>query len=448
MISGQVVLRFSFDSEYEDQSHSSHIAQKRKNTQPRHAKSVENDDDSKLKILIVDDESTIRLTLAEAVRAWGYRTIEAATVAETLTMVDREQPDAVLLDIKLPDGSGMTALDELRKKSTELVIIIITGYVTHRDAFEAGVRHANGYITKPIDQAQLRTMLNEALKGRVPASRKFIPQSERRRRPGEAKRGRPQHQTAAPLGNLILNAMKLLELGYKDIVSESERLANLHNNPDMRIGKSTLGNIISGSIRQPGTAKLDSLRIILNLSRAEVDAAIGLQPERRFVEELEMTRARTHEVSLDAVTRQRKIRIPILREDVDLKETQFVEGAFKRWANVEVEYLASFYPPYLAYVVVGEDDTNASPIAPPGSRLMVNKLLNKVTPAEGVSFHERELFYVLTPNGLTCVYLEIAAGDKIVLIPHPVSGNVREEFDRDEVEIIGQVVGVLYPTRF
>jgi hypothetical protein len=234
-------------------------------------------------------------------------------------------------------------------------------------------------------------------------------------------------------------------LSYKDVVSESERLARLHSNSDMRIGKSTLGNIISGSIRQPGTAKLDSLRIILNLAREDVDAAIGLQPERRFIEQLEMTRARTHEVPLDAVTSQRRLKIPILREDVDLEVTQFVEGSLKRWANIEVEYLASFYPPYLAYVVVGEDDRNASPLAPPGSRLLVNKLLTGVEPADGVSFHERELFYVLTPHGLTCMYVEFAPGDKVVLIPHPASGNLREEFHRDEVKIIGQVVGVLYP---
>jgi hypothetical protein len=141
--------------------------------------------------------------------------------------------------------------------------------------------------------------------------------------------------------------MKLLGLSYKDVVSESERLARLHSNSDMRIGKSTLGNIISGSIRQPGTAKLDSLRIILNLAREDVDAAIGLQPERRFIEQLEMARARTHEVPLDAVTSQRRLKIPVLREDVDLEDTQFVEGSLKRWANIEVEYLASFYPPYL-----------------------------------------------------------------------------------------------------
>jgi len=268
---------------------------------------------------------------------------------------------------------------------------------------------------------------------------------ERGRRRGETKRGRPQRQTSAPLGILILSAMRLLRLSYKDIVAESERLAKLNNNSDMRIGKSTLGNIISGSIRQPGTAKLDSLRIILNLSRADIDAAIGLQPQRRFTEQLEMSRARTHEVPLDAVARHRRIKMPIVRDDATLEDTQFFEGSLKRWTEIEVEYLGSFYPPHLAYVVVGEEDTNASPIAPPGSRLLVNKLLNKVHPAENVSFHERELFYVLTPNGLTCVYAENAPGDKIVLIPHPASGNVREEFSRDEVKIIGQVVGVLYP---
>ena len=397
------------------------------------------------KVLVVDDDSTLRSTLAQTLRAWGYQTFEAGTIAETFVNLNREQFDAVLLDVKLPDGSGISALDELRRRWPELVVIVITGYVTPEDAFNAGVRHAYGYVTKPIDRVHLRHLLEEALKDRISTPYRESVRQYRRQNSGETRRGRPQRQTTAPLGNLVLNAMKLLGLSYKDVVSESERLALLHKNPDMRIGKSTLGNIISGSIRQPGTAKLDSLKIILNLSQADVDGAIGLQPERRFIEQLGMTRARTHEVPLDAVTSQRRLKIPVLREDVDLEETQFVEGSLKRWANIEVEYLASLYPPHLAYVVVGEEDTNASPIAPPGSRLLVNKLLTTVQPADGVSFHERELFYLLTPHGLTCMYVEFASGNKIVLIPHPASGNLREEFHRNEVKIIGQVVGVLYP---
>lgn len=239
--------------------------------------------------------------------------------------------------------------------------------------------------------------------------------------------------------------MKLLGLSYKDVVRESERLARVNNNDDMAIAKSTLGNIIAGSIRQPGTAKLDSLRMILNLSHTEIDAAIGLQPQRRLGEQLRMNNARTHEISPESVTRQRKIRIPILRDDANLSDSQFLEGALKEWAEVDVEYLSSLYPPYLGYVVIGEQDRNAAPIAPPGSRVLVNKLLTNVPPAEHVSFHERELFYVVTPRGATCVYLEYAAGDRIVLVPHPLSGNLREEFARKDVTIVGQVIGVLYP---
>jgi hypothetical protein len=119
----------------------------------------------------------------------------------------------------------------------------------------------------------------------------------------------------------------------------------------------------------------------------------------------------------------------------------------RRWTTIEVEYLSSFFPPHYCYVVVGEDDTNAAPVAPPGSRLLVNKLLTRIHPAENLSYHERELFYLMTPHGFTCAYLEHAPGDKIVLVPHPLSHNVREEFRGTEIKIIGQVVGVLYPSR-
>jgi hypothetical protein len=264
------------------------------------------------------------------------------------------------------------------------------------------------------------------------------------RRSRELRRGRPQGKTDSPLGQLILQAMQLLSLSYKAIVAESKRLAKHSGNEDMRIGKSTLGNIISGRIRQPGTAKLDSLRTILNLSQRDIDAALGLQPERRFAEQLKTSSPRTHEVARDAVTRQRTVRVPILRRDANLNESQFLSGALDHWAAIEVEYLGPFYPPYLDYVVVGESDRFASPVAPPGTRLLVNTLLTKVPPAENLSYHQRELFYVLTPRGLTCSYLEFAAGNKIVLVPHPLSGHVREEFMRTDVTVIGQVVGLLF----
>jgi hypothetical protein len=239
--------------------------------------------------------------------------------------------------------------------------------------------------------------------------------------------------------------MDQLEMSYQDVVLESGRLAMRNDNPAMRIGKSTLGNIISGSIRQPSGAKLDSLRIILHLSRVDMDVALGLQPDRRLAEQLEMRNARTHVVSYDAVTRQRLVRVPIMRTESDLRETQMLEAVVQEWANVDVEYLGAYYPPHLIYAVVGERDSFASPVAPPGTRLLVNTFLTAFTRGENGSFHLRPLFYVLTSNGFTCSYLENGEGEKIVLVPHPLSGHIRRELPLANVQIIGQVVGLLFP---
>jgi hypothetical protein len=249
----------------------------------------------------------------------------------------------------------------------------------------------------------------------------------------------------SPLGTLIQEAMHSLGLSYQQIVSQSNRLASLSNNREMRIGKSTLGNIISGTIRQPSTAKLDSLRILLHLRRDQLDVAIGLAPERRFIEQLKLKSDRTHEITHDAVTRHRIIKIPIISEDAKLARTQFLNGVIERWATLEVEFLSSFYPPYLRYFVIGEGDTHASPIAPPGTRVLVNTLITEIRDAENVSFHERELYCVLTQIGLTCTFLERGSVGKTILVPHPFSGGVREEVDANDLSIVGIVVGLLRP---
>src|SRR5215212_509754 len=84
---------------------------------------------TKQNILIVDDDRMIRWTLGEALRGWGYVPVEAGTVAEALALYDTEQPAAMLLDIDLPDGSGLDVLLEVKNRQPEAVVIMITGDV-------------------------------------------------------------------------------------------------------------------------------------------------------------------------------------------------------------------------------------------------------------------------------------------------------------------------------
>lgn len=260
------------------------------------------------------------------------------------------------------------------------------------------------------------------------------------------RRGRPQGNTVSRLGLLILQAMKLHRLNYEQIAEESELLAQLNQNDDLRIGRSTLGNIISGRIRQPSAAKVESLSKILQLARADVDRALGLVAERRSHEQLGRRHSQTHEIERDTIMRRRLLKLPILKSDENLSESQFLSGLLDQWVHVDPGYLAQLYPPNIRYFVIGEADRFRSPIVPAGSRVLVDTHLTFVPGPEPVSFHLRELFCVETRRGLSCCYLETAPNNRIALVPHPMSGHIREEYQASAVTIIGGVMGILLPS--
>lgn len=80
-------------------------------------------------ILVVDDDEAIRWTLREALLSWGFTPIEAGTVTEAVRHYKADLPAAVLLDIDLPDGSGLDVLREIKHDHPEAIVIMITGNV-------------------------------------------------------------------------------------------------------------------------------------------------------------------------------------------------------------------------------------------------------------------------------------------------------------------------------
>lgn len=115
------------------------------------------------KILVVDDEYLIRWTLCEALRGWGYEPLETETVRGALAVFDAEAPQAVLLDINLPDGSGLDVLRALRQRQPDAVVLMITANVLLDDTIAALRGGAYDFIGKPINLDELRIGLRNAL---------------------------------------------------------------------------------------------------------------------------------------------------------------------------------------------------------------------------------------------------------------------------------------------
>jgi two-component system response regulator AtoC len=117
----------------------------------------------KQKILVVDDEKMIRWSLGEALRGWGFEPVEAETVSAALAAFEAETPVAVLLDINLPDGSGLDVLRKIRQRQQDAVVIMITANVLVDETIAALRGGAYDFIGKPINLEELQVAIRNGI---------------------------------------------------------------------------------------------------------------------------------------------------------------------------------------------------------------------------------------------------------------------------------------------
>src|SRR6266704_2051001 len=115
------------------------------------------------KILVVDDEKMIRWSLGEALRGWGFEPIEAETGSGALATFEAESPAAILLDINLPDASGLEVLRKIRQREPEAVIIMITANVLVDETIAALRGGAYDFIGKPINLEELQVAIRNGI---------------------------------------------------------------------------------------------------------------------------------------------------------------------------------------------------------------------------------------------------------------------------------------------
>jgi two-component system, NtrC family, response regulator AtoC len=115
--------------------------------------------------LLVDDDVSFQAALAELVRAEGFSVETAASLGEARTYLREHMPDLALVDLRLPDGSGLELLREIDSQvATE--IVLITGNATVDSAVEALRSGASDYLTKPVDIPRLKSVLANVVRRR------------------------------------------------------------------------------------------------------------------------------------------------------------------------------------------------------------------------------------------------------------------------------------------
>jgi len=108
-----------------------------------------------IKFLIVDDEQDVVDNVSELFTLRNYNVITATSGTKALELVKKENPNIIILDIRMPDISGMDVLKEVRKNYPKIRVIMLTGVEDEETKNMAIGLGASGYLTKPYSYSEL-----------------------------------------------------------------------------------------------------------------------------------------------------------------------------------------------------------------------------------------------------------------------------------------------------
>jgi DNA-binding NarL/FixJ family response regulator len=120
-----------------------------------------------IRILIVDDHAVVRIGLKTVLaNASGFRVVgEAGTVAESVALAVQARPDVVLMDVRLPDGSGVEACRRIKADNPDIRVVMLTSYQDEEAIVGAVMAGASGYLLKQADAERLIQAIRDAAAG-------------------------------------------------------------------------------------------------------------------------------------------------------------------------------------------------------------------------------------------------------------------------------------------
>lgn len=201
-------------------------------------------------VLVVEDDPAIRRLLRASLTRADYRVSEAGTAREALSLVDIERPDAVLLDLGLPDRDGLE-LVQLIKARGDAVLLVVSARIETGEKVAALDLGADDYLTKPFDTEEVLARIRTAL---------------RHRRVGSAE------ESALTIGDFTIDLARRRVTARGEQVHLTPKeygvLAQLARFPDRVIGHSALLRAIWGPAQED---HVEYLRIVVRALRQKLE---------------------------------------------------------------------------------------------------------------------------------------------------------------------------------
>jgi len=124
---------------------------------------------NRMTILIIDDDDSIRWVLSELLTDEGFKVLQAADVSAAWQLLNHDNVDLLMTDIRMPDGDGLELLQRCRQAFPNLPVIVMTAHADLESAVDAYQQGAYEYLPKPFDLDEVQATVQRALQARVPA---------------------------------------------------------------------------------------------------------------------------------------------------------------------------------------------------------------------------------------------------------------------------------------
>src|SRR5215472_16372644 len=118
--------------------------------------------DEPIRVLVIDDEKAHAEVVAESLERVGYQCVVATRGADGARLIENEEFDVVLTDLRMEDMDGLAILRKAKQNTPDAEVVVITGHGDVKTAVEAIKQGASNYLTKPVDMAELRAIVDRA----------------------------------------------------------------------------------------------------------------------------------------------------------------------------------------------------------------------------------------------------------------------------------------------